>query len=240
MISTEDSGVVHGIFVLDWDGDGRDAILTASFNGIHLLRFGKDGRWSRTEIAKGDPAPWPKSGSSDIAVGRLGKSRFLAAIEPWHGNQVAVYRQQGGRWERQVIDTTLVDGHTIAVADLNHDGSDEIIAGYRGPGPQRVPLLSGCGKKPFSGNSERRINNLQTGFGQKPPFSAACYADDAAGDHWTRQILDDGGMGAAACAVADLSADGRPDIVCIGSATTNLKWYENLGSDVPKGAKQGL
>ena len=203
LISTEDSGVVHGIFVLDWDGDGRDAILTASFTGIHLLRFGKDGRWSRTEIAKGDPAPWPKSGSSDIAVGRLGKSRFLAAIEPWHGNQVAVYRQQGGRWERQVIDTTLVDGHTIAVADLNHD---EIIAGYRGRG-RSVYLY---------------------------------YADDAAGDHWTRQILDDGGMGAAACAVADLSADGRPDIVCIGSATTNLKWYENLGSDVPKGAKQGL
>jgi hypothetical protein len=36
-------------------------------------------------------------------------------------------------------------------------------------------------------------------------------------------------MGAAACAVADLNADGRPDIVCIGSATTNLKWYENAG-----------
>ena len=34
----------------------------------------------RTEIAKGDPAPWPKSGSSDVSVGHLGKSRFLAAI----------------------------------------------------------------------------------------------------------------------------------------------------------------
>jgi len=206
VISTEDSGVVHGIFVLDWDGNGRDAILTASFTGIHLFRFGKDGRWSRTEIAKGDPAPWPKSGSSDIAVGRLGKSRFLAAIEPWHGNQVAVYRQQAGRWERHVIDTTLVDGHTIAVADLNHDGSDEIVAGFRGKGR-----------------------------------SVYLYYADAAGEHWSRETLDDGGMGAAACAVADLNADGRIDIVCIGSATTNLKWYENLGvgGDVPK-AKAGL
>ena len=23
--------------------------------------------------------------------------------------------------------------------------------------------------------------------------------------------------------------DRRPDIACIGSATTNLKWYENMG-----------
>jgi len=200
VITTEDRGVVHGIFVVDWDGNGRDSILTASFTGIHLLRFGKDGTWSRTEIAKGDPAEWPKSGSSDITVGHLGKTRFLAAIEPWHGNQVAVYRQRGGAWERQVIDSSLVDGHTIATADLNHDGSDEIIAGFRGKG-RSVYLY---------------------------------YSDDAAGEHWSRQALDDGGMGAAACAVADLNGDGRPDIACIGSATTNLKWYENLG---PGGAK---
>jgi hypothetical protein len=36
-------------------------------------------------------------------------------------------------------------------------------------------------------------------------------------------------MPAAACAIADLNGDGRPDIACIGSSTANLKWYENLG-----------
>ena len=35
-------------------------------------------------------------------------------------------------------------------------------------------------------------------------------------------------MGAAACAVADLNKDGRPDIACIDS--TRLKWYENRRS----------
>ena len=49
------------------------------------------------------------------------------------------------------------------------------------------------------------------------------------GKRWNRQTLDDGGMSAAACAVADLNGDGRLDIACIGSATHNLKWYENLG-----------
>ena len=31
----------------------------------------------------------------------------------------------------------------------------------------------------------------------------------------------------AAVAVADLNADKRADVVCIGTATANLKWYEN-------------
>ena len=52
-------------------------------------------------------------------------------------------------------------------------------------------------------------------------------AADARGKRWTRSALDEGGMGAASCAVADLNADRRPDIVCIDSP--NLKWYENLG-----------
>jgi hypothetical protein len=191
LISEENSGVVHGIYIVDWDGDGRDEILTASFTGIHLFKLGKDGRWTRTEIAKGDPAAWPKSGSSDVALGHLDRTRFLAAIEPWHGNQVAIYHQQDREWQRQVIDSSLIDGHTIVAADLNGDGLDEVVAGFRGQG-RSVYLY---------------------------------YADDPKGQHWTRQALDQGGMGAAACSVADLNGDGRPDIACIDS--TRLKWYEN-------------
>ncbi len=192
VISTENQGVVHGIWIIDWDGDGRDDILTASFEGIHLFQMDKSGRWTRTAIAAGDPAPWPKSGSSDIAVGHLGKERFLAAIEPWHGNQVAIYRRKGGAWRREVIDTSLVDGHTIVTSDLNDDGRDEVVAGYRGQGHSVY------------------IYSLQ-------------------GNKWVRDTLDVGGMGAAACTAVDLNGDGRPDIACIGSATANLKWYENLG-----------
>jgi hypothetical protein len=194
-ITPRNSGLVHGIYIIDWDGDGRDEILTAGFEGIHLFKLGKDGKWTRTEIAQGDPSPWPKSGSSDVAVGKLGKERFLAAIEPWHGNQVVVYRRNGKAWQRVVIDRSLVDGHTIQTADLNGDGRDEVIAGYRGAG-HSVYIY---------------------------------YAEDAVGTRWSKHVLDQGGMGAAACAVADLNGDGRPDIACIGTAGANLKWYENLG-----------
>lgn len=196
IISQELEGVLHGLVVTDWNKDGREDILTASFLGVDLISFGRKKAWGRTRIVNGNPDPWPRSGSSEIAVGQLGRDRFFCTIEPWHGNQVVVYRQQGQNWQRQVIDTTLNDGHVLLTADLNRDGRDEIIAGYRGQG-RSVYIYS---------------------------------ADDSKGSRWSRQILDDGGMAAAGCAVADLNGDGRPDVACIGTATTNLKWYENLGA----------
>lgn len=194
LIGEENEGVTHGISCVDWDGDGRDAILTASFVGLHLYRLGARG-WTRTQISGGDPAPWPKSGSSDVSVGRgFGKKeKYLAAIEPWHGNQVAIYRAERGEWTRTVIDASLEQGHTILTADLNGDGVDEIVAGYRG--------------------TSHGVN--------------VYYAEKQGG--WEKRKLDGGDMAASACAAADLNADGRIDIACIGSATANLKWYENLG-----------
>jgi len=112
-INTANEGVVHGIYV-----DGR-AILTASFLGIHRHELrGRD--WTREEVAKGDPAPWPKSGSSDVAIGR----GFMAAIEPWHGGQVVVYEKN----ERHAIDDTLDQGHSIQVMP-----DRTIVVGHRGP-----------------------------------------------------------------------------------------------------------
>lgn len=193
-ISSALEGVLHGINIVDIDRDGREDILTASFVGVDSFRFVQDNRWLRNKLVAGDPAPWPKSGASEIAVGMLGKERFLATIEPWHGNQVCVYRFGKTDWERLVIDDKLNDGHTLLTADLNGDGRDEIIAGYRGEG--------------------RSVN---------------LYAFDPKRKQWAKQVLDNGAMAAAACAVADLSGDGKIDIACIGSATMNLKWYENLG-----------
>jgi hypothetical protein len=191
LIGDDNNGLIHGILVTDWGRGGPDEILTAGFNGIHVYGpASKAGGWRWDEVVKGDPAPWPKSGSSDVAVGRLGRDHFLGAIEPWHGNQVAVYRLKQ-HWDRTVIDDSLVDGHTILTADLNGDGNDEIVAGFRGGG-----------------------HNV--------------YIYYAEGGKWTRVPLDSGGMGAASCAAADLDSDGRTDIVCIGSATANLKWYRNL------------
>lgn len=183
VIAADNEGVQHGVTVVNWDGRSRDSILTCSFSGIDLYRYIKD-KWTRTEISKGNP------GSSDVAVGHLGKQRFLAAIEPWHGNKVAVYTEHSPEWRREEIDDTLLDGHTIVTADFDGNGRDQIVAGMRGK-PYRVLIYT----------------NVK--------------------GHWKREILDTGKMAAAACTAVDLNGDHKVDLACIGSATTNLKWYEN-------------
>src|SRR5262245_49108898 len=134
IVSEELEGVLHGILITDWNKDKREDILTASFLGVDSFSLGKNKQWQRTKIVAGNPDPWPKSGASDVAVGGLGRERFFCTIEPWHGNQVVVYRGHEKSWQRTVIDTSLNDGHVLLTADLNKDGRDEIIAGYRGQG----------------------------------------------------------------------------------------------------------
>jgi len=193
-ISNDDEGVVHGILTTPWNSGRRELALSASFLGVHAHRFEKN-RWTRTQILKGDPGAWPKSGASDVTLGRLGRDTFLATIEPWHGHNVAVYRRDRGMWARHVIDNAITDGHTIVSGDLDGDGHDEIIVGER------------QGKR-----------------------SAYLYRSTSPKDNtWSKDVLDAGDMAGAGCAVADLNGDTRLDVVCIGTATANLKWYENRG-----------
>jgi len=192
VISDGDEGVVHGLLPTRWNGDNRESIITASFLGAFLHRY-DNGRWSRTRLVAGDPSAWPQSGASDVAIGHIGRARFLVTIEPWHGNEVVVYRARDGAWARHVIDSTVTDGHSLVVGDFDRSGRDEIVVGERG------------GKRSVY---RYRLVDERT-------------------DAWSRSSLDDGGMAAAGCAVADLNGDQRADVICIGTATANLKWYEN-------------
>lgn len=193
VLSTELEGVVHGLQISDWDRDGREDILTASFLGVDLFQYFLGGRWRRQRLVSGHPDAWPRSGASEAAVGSLGPHQFLATVEPWHGNEVVFYRKTWDAWERRVIDDSLTDGHALLTADLDLDGKDEIIAGYRGSGVRIY------------------------------------WTQDQEGEEWRQQVLDEE-ITAAGCCAADLNGNGRTDIACIGSASANLKWYENRAS----------
>jgi hypothetical protein len=190
--------VVHGVHIMDWDNDGREEILTASFEGVHLFHSTGTGgnlHWTKTRIAAGDQASASRRGCSEIGVGRLDGRRFLATIEPWHGEHVVVYTRgkPGDLWSRHPIDDSFLDGHALVCADLDGDGNDEVVAGFRGPGTSLYVY----------------------------------YAADSSGLKWERQTLDSQ-MAASCVVAADLNGDGRSDVVAIGASTANLKCYENM------------
>lgn len=133
VVTDAERGVVHGLLVKPWQDSDRDAVLSASFLGVHVNRF-IDGEWIRDLVVSGDAQPWPRSGASEVELGSLGGETFVTTIEPWHGDQVVVYRASGRAWVRQVIDT-IDSGHTIVAADFDGDGHDEIVTGGRGDNP---------------------------------------------------------------------------------------------------------
>jgi FG-GAP-like repeat len=198
---------IHNLQIVDVDGDGRDEILLAAWEGVFVLSRAADGRWSKTRLGTGNQASSPSKGSSEIKLGRLkGGRRYIATVEPWHGFQVVVYTsplKPGGLWERQVIDEPVQWGHAVWCDDLDGDGDQEIVIGQRDPNAQPNRGIRGPGvwvyaPEPSSGKLE-----------------------------FTKKIIDDGGVAVEDLVTADLNGDGRPDIIAGGRATHNVKIYWN-------------
>jgi hypothetical protein len=209
VITENISGIIHRVRAVKWDGDTREQLLVASFEGITLYRAkgtGADLKWESMLIAAGhDQDKAPRLGASDVAVARFNGKRFLASVEPWHGNEIVAYTEgASGTWTRHVLFNEMVEGHEVAVADFNGDGRDDIVAGDRSAKGAAVHVM---------------------------------YAPEDSAAPWSHQVLDQGTMAASGCVTADLNNDKRPDILCIGSSTGNIKWYENLGTASSSGAR---
>jgi hypothetical protein len=188
MITSDDEGVVHGIYIHDWNRDGRDDVLTASFRGLHVNLAQRDGSWKREKISDGDPAPWPKSGSSDVAVGSLRGVRFLAAIEPG----------------------MAIRPSSTAAHAANGSGASSTT---------RSPTATPSSPPTSTAMASRKSSQ------DSAAASGASISTTKRAGRWIRQVLSEGEVSAAACAVADLNGDRKPDIACIGAATQNLILY---------------
>jgi hypothetical protein len=205
IILDESLHVVHNFWPIPAMGRKGMDLLTASYEGVSLL-FQKDGKWTRGLLGKGNQEkPNGNRGSSEIKQGKLkGGQKFIATIEPWHGHQVVVYTppiDPEGLWDRHVIDDKLKWGHAVWCADLDGDGSDELIIGVR----------DNLGKNPGE-KCGVRIYKATDGTGQK----------------WQRTLIDEGGVAVEDLTADDLDGDGRIDIVAAGRQTGNVRIYWNV------------
>ncbi|MBI2807765.1 MAG: VCBS repeat-containing protein [Planctomycetes bacterium] len=198
--------VAHNFWPLEAPKGKRHDILLASYEGVNLLSFGA-GKWNRRHLGTGNQEnPKGKRGASEIKQGKLKNGKkFIATIEPWHGNQVVVYTEPtdpAQLWQRHVIDAQLRWGHGVWCADLDGDGADELIIGVRDD-PAKADK-----------NILRRGVRIYKALDEK-------------GERWQRQILDHGGVAVEDLAAADLDGDGRIDIVAVGRQTHNVRIYWN-------------
>ncbi|MEP6782500.1 MAG: VCBS repeat-containing protein [Acidobacteriota bacterium] len=208
-------GIIHRVRPVKWDTGTRDQFLIASFEGIVLYRPSGSGdsmKFEKIVLSKGHEEKAPRLGASDVGVGVQDGKRFFASVEPWHGNEVVVYTQAAAapsgaearqQWTRRVIYDKIASGHEIAVADLNGDGRDDIVA---------------------NDNAVKTQRNPDGAMGGVHVFYAP---EDAAKGEWTYQRLEDQ-AGMNSCVAVDINNDKRKDLVC-GGASGIVRWYENKG-----------
>lgn len=198
---------IHNLQVVPSGDEGRNQIVLAAWEGVFALGRGADGAWARTRLGTGDQESAPMKGASEINVGRMADgSRYIATIEPWHGNQAVVYsppKDGGGLWAREVIAAPMAWGHAVWCVDLDGDGDDDLVVGQRDPNAAGSPGPKGPGIFVFEARP------------------------GADGPKFVRHDVDDGGMACEDALAADLDGDGRPDIVAGGRATHNVRIYWN-------------
>lgn len=207
---------MHAHAMGDFDGDNKLDVLCAAQEGVFLLQRDRFHKIIKTQIGVGasDPEKPTGRGAGEIKSGKLKNGRrFVVTVEPMHGHSVAVYTepthplstspQPAGLWKRHVLDDTLKWGHAVWTADIDRDGSDEIVIGQRdkGTGP-----ITGPGVYVYD------IDDIETtGKGAK-------------------HVIDNGGVACEDALAFDFNDDGWPDIAAGGRATHNVKLYINKGA----------
>lgn len=196
---------IHAHTHFDWDGDGRMDTITASEEGVYLIRRAA-GTFEKTQLAAGASSDKPElRGAGEIKVGTLKNGvRFLATVEPMHGTSVAVYTvpiDPKMPLKRAIIESSMRQGHAVWTADLDRDGTDEILIGHREAG---TGTIAGPGLYVFS-------------------------CDDEETGKWTKHVIDNGGIAVEDALIDDFTGDGKLDLVAGGRATHNVKLYVNEG-----------
>ena len=191
----------HNFDPVQWDEDVAHELLVGGKEGWQMINWSREKSGYATEALGSSEA----GGAGEIRLGRLSaESRFVATVEPMHGNSLVLYQPPtsgtSGRWIRRVLDESLVDGHALACGDLLGLGRDQIVVGWRAMNRPGVKV----------------------GIKLLTPL-------DPAGREWRTTLIDDNTMACEDLCLADLNGDGKLDLILAGRQTKNLRILFNEG-----------
>lgn len=194
--------MTHNFDLVKWTRQAGGELLFAGKEGVfHFVS--EPGNWKSRQLVGNRDGQSGFTGAGEVRSGKLpGGDSFLVTIEPMHGNHVVVYaapkvNEPSPLWERNVLDTSLKEGHALACGDFLGTGSHQIVAGWRAK------------------NSEGKV-----GIKLFVPL-------DNAGKKWKQTMVDDNTMACEDLCLADLNGDGKLDIIASGRGTKNVKVYFN-------------
>lgn len=178
-----------------------EAVFLGGKEGITAAVPRADGQWGLVGLVQHKLYDPPLAGVGELRFSmRQSDHQFTATIEPMHGNTVAVYSGSDLMAKtpaRTVLDTSLEDGHALALGDLLGIGRDQIVVGWRA------------------------MQKKDAKVGIK------MFVPDEKGEHWTQHLIDDNKMSCEDLVLADLNGDGKLDIIASGRRTKNVKIYWN-------------
>ncbi len=191
--------MTHNFDAIQWDDDAAEEPLIAGREGVFMVNR-VNGALKRIQLSGTE-----SGGAGEVRLGKLaGGKRFFATVEPMHGTNLVVYTSpaaEGGLWTRNVLDSSLADGHALACGNLTGVGGDQIVVGWRAMG------------KP----------DIKVGIKLFTPL-------DSEGTKWKQTLVDYNTMACEDLCLADLDGNGKLDIIAAGRATKNLKVYFNEGA----------
>lgn len=203
--------IIHDVQVGKFrPGSDLDSVILSSEEGVTWFYY--DGAaWQKRHIGTGETEEVGLTGflgTGNAATGRIGNDpqAYVATMEPFHGNVVAVYVKEpgstleSGPWTRHVLDVFGDPnevgegaGHHVVCADFDGDGDDEFLVALRGP-------------RPWQGVFYYKCVDLEKALFVKQRVS------------WSS---------AARITVADFDGDGRPDFATTGYYTPGYFLAEN-------------
>ena len=124
-----DMHLTHNFHLAESTDKNGNGFYLAGKEGIRFIaenfRTGAEG--------KSRQLPGLTYGAGEVRMGKSASNkRFIATIEPMHGDKVVVYPQDDAT-KRIVLDDNIKEGHALAAADFIGTGSDQVVAGWRTP-----------------------------------------------------------------------------------------------------------